>query len=91
MSFEDLDVDTKEIDQRASEFREKQVELFKTFHRTFTTDDGKKVLDFLTKRFLIDNVTPVDFPNVDYLAAYKNGEAGIVRVILSYISQAEAQ
>jgi hypothetical protein len=43
----------------------------------------------LMTRFIIDNSTPLNSPNVNYEAAYHNGEAGVVRFILNQIRLAE--
>ena len=48
-----------------------------------------KVVEDLTRKFLLDNSTDLNAQNVEYEAAYHNGEAGVVRMIVHYIQQAE--
>ena len=89
MSWEKLELDQEESNKKKAEIREKQVELAKAYHRCFSTDDGFKVLEDLTNRFVIDNNTPMTSQNIEYEAAYHNGEGGVVKFILHLIKQAE--
>jgi hypothetical protein len=89
MSWDQLDVNKEQADKAKAKIRERQVELAKAYHRCFATDDGFKVIEDLTKRFIMDNDTPFNATNVNYEAAYHNGETGVVKFIMHLISQAE--
>jgi len=89
MSWEDLEVNQKETEARKAEIREKQVELAKAYKRCFSTDDGFKVLEDLLNRFVMDNDTHFSSQNIEYEAAYHNGEAGVVKFIIHLTKQAE--
>jgi hypothetical protein len=90
MSWEQLEVNQKDTEQRKKEIREKHLELVKAYHRCFSTEDGFKVLEDLTNRFVIDNNTDFSSKNIEYEAAYHNGEAGAVKFILHLIRQADS-
>ena len=51
MSWSDLENKSDESKKLSKEYKAKQVELNKKFYRTFTSDDGKVVLDFLVNHF----------------------------------------
>jgi len=89
MSWQDLEVDQDSAQKTRDAIREKQTELAKAYNRCFGTDDGAKVLDDMTKRFLLENNTSLSADNINYEAAYHNGEAGIMRYIVHQIQQAE--
>lgn len=89
MSWQDLEVDRDNAQKTRDAIREKQIELAKAYNRCFGTDDGAKVLDDMTKRFLLENNTSLSAQNINYEAAYHNGEAGIMRYIVHQIQQAE--
>jgi hypothetical protein len=89
MSWQDLEVDQDSAQKTRDAIREKQTELAKAYNRCFGTDDGAKVLDDMTKRFLLENNTSLSAQNINYEAAYHNGEAGIMRYIVHQIQQAE--
>lgn len=63
--------------------------LAQAYARCFNTDDGKRVLADLTNKLIINNNTPMDSVNVQYVAAYKNGEKGAVNLIIHQITRAE--
>jgi hypothetical protein len=89
MSWENLEIDQEKANKSKAQIREKQVELAKAYHRCFSTDDGFKVIEDLSRRFLIDNNTPLNSQNINYEAAYHNGEAGAIKFILHLVRQAE--
>jgi len=89
MSWENLEIDQEKANKSKEQIREKQVELAKAYHRCFSTDDGFKVIEDLSRRFLIDNNTPLSSQNINYEAAYHNGEAGAIKFILHLVRQAE--
>jgi len=59
------------------------------FKRTFGSDDGKKVIDYLVQNLIYDNETPPDSLNIEYVAGYKDGEAGAVKLIIKMMTAAE--
>lgn len=69
--------------------REEAVKLAKNYHRCFSTPEGMKVLEHMSKFFLIENDTSFESNNINYESAYHNGEAGVVRFILQQIAKAE--
>jgi len=89
MSWDDIEGQNPKAKKQQAAAREKQSELTKAYARTFNTEDGQKVLEDLTRRFLLENATPISSQNVAYEAAYHNGEAGVIRMIIHYIQQAE--
>lgn len=89
MSWEDLEIDTGKAQKAQSAIREKQAELAKAYNRCFATDDGNRVLEDLSKRFLLENDTSLSAQNINYEAAYHNGETGVMRFIVHQIQQAE--
>ena len=64
-------------------------DLAKSYHRAFTTDDGQRILSDLTKRFVYDNDTSFGSGNINYEAAYHNGEAGVIKFLINQMKQAE--
>lgn len=71
------------------QIKEHQRRLAQQFNRTFNTDDGQKVLEYLTKTYIFDNNTQLDAPNITYESGYHDGEAGVVKAIIHFITQAE--
>lgn len=89
MSWENIEGKAPDAKKQQAEARERQAELAKAYSRCFNTDDGQKVLEDMTRRFLLENATALSSQNVQYEAAYHNGEAGVIRMIIHYIQQAE--
>ena len=73
----------------AAEKKQAEVSLAQSYNRCFSTEDGKRVLADLTNKLIINNNTPLDADNVNYTAAYKNGEKGAVNLIIHQITRAE--
>ena len=65
------------------------VDLAKSYHRVFTTDDGQRILSDLTKRFVYENDTSFGSENIDYEAAYHNGEAGVIKFVINQMKHSE--
>jgi hypothetical protein len=89
MSWNELDIDSDEYKQQIALAKEKQLGLAKAYKRLFSTEDGKKVLNNLSEMFIYNNNTSLDAINVNYSAAYHNGESGVVKYCHSQISAAE--
>ena len=75
----------KESEIRKQNYRE----LAKKYHRVFTSEDGQSILSDLTKRFIYDNDTQFGSTNINYEAAYHDGESGVVKFVINQIKQAE--
>jgi len=89
MSWDDLVVNEEKAREAQSAIRQKQAELAKAYSRCFSTDDGIKVLEDMSKRFLLENDTSLAAQNINYEAAYHNGESGVMRYVVHQIQQAE--
>ena len=77
--------------ERAAEAKartaEERLALEQMFKRCFSTEDGEKVLQHLSQRFIYGNDVPLLSVNIDYTAAYKNGEAGLVKYIIHLLAE----
>ncbi len=89
MSWEDIEGASPDAKKQKAKAQDKLNEMTRAYARSFNTEDGQKVLEDLTRRFLLDNSTSLSSQNVAYEAAYHNGEAGVIRMIIHYIQQAE--
>lgn len=94
MGWNDVEAATSEEGQerakkQAAMAKEAEVALAKAYNRCFNSEDGKRVLADLTQRMIYNNDTPINSPNVNYEAAYKNGEAGVVKFIIQQMQRAE--
>jgi len=81
----DPDVAKKQANVR----KQNVVDLAKSYHRVFTTDDGQRILSDLTKRFVYENDTSFGSENIDYEAAYHNGEAGVIKFVINQMKHSE--
>ncbi len=88
MSWEDLE-NNQDVNEANKKAHEEALTLAKNFNRCFTTPEGTVVIEHLTRRFLVENDTPLHSNNINYEAAYHNGEAGLVRYLLNQITKAE--
>lgn len=59
------------------------------YARTFSTKEGQKVLADLFNRFVVFNDTNLASPNIQYEAAYHDGESGVVKYINSMIGRTQ--
>ena len=92
MSWDDIDKASKakkDLGGLKERKQAEQAELAKKFNRVFTQGDGKEVFDYLFNKFVINNDTPLGSPNINYEAAYHNGEAGVLKFIASQITKAQ--
>lgn len=88
MSWLDINKDNKEqVLQAKARNAEERLALEQMFKRCFTTEDGEKVLQHLSQRFIYGNDTPLESANINYTAAYKNGEAGLVKYIIHLLAE----
>lgn len=91
MTWENIDQlsDSKTAKKQAELRKRNANDLAKAYHRVFTTDDGARILSDLTKRFVYDNDTSFGAENINYEAAYHNGESGVVKFLINQMRQAE--
>ena len=91
MTWENIDhlSDSKAVKKQAELRKRNANDLAKAYHRVFTTDDGARILSDLTKRFVYDNDTSFGAENINYEAAYHNGEAGVIKFLINQMRQAE--
>lgn len=90
MSWDDIESADNRVEQikRAKEQKARDVELAKKFNRVFTSEDGKVVFEYLFKRFVLDNETPLTATNIEYEAGYHAGEAGVIKFMSHQMSKA---
>jgi hypothetical protein len=90
VTWDNLDglMDEEEAKKANAEKRREQAELAQAYHRVFEGPDGERVLQDLTTRFVWENNTSLGSQNIEYEAAYHNGEGGVVKYIANQISQA---
>ncbi len=79
----------KASEKAAADKKQAESDLAKAYNRCFKTREGQKVLNDLTQRMIYNNDTALNVPNINYEAAYKNGEAGVVKFIIHQITRAE--
>lgn len=63
--------------------------LSKQFAVCFSTEPGKAVLSYLVNKFIMESDTQLTATNINYEAAYKNGEAGVIKFILNQVKRAQ--
>lgn len=85
MSWEELS-NTK---TKGGEGKEKAESLAKSYSICFSTECGKTVLTHLVNSFIMESDTNLAAVNINYEAAYRNGEAGVVKHILNQIKRAQ--
>lgn len=90
MGWEDIENTGSQADKDNENRKQAIEDRAKLYYRVFKSDDGVKLLAEMTNQFLIHNYTDPAHPNVDYVAAYKNGEAGVIGYILKQLSIAES-
>ena len=91
MSWSNIDqLADSEVAKKQAELRKRNAnDIAKAYHRVFTTDDGARILADLTRRFVYDNDTSFGAENINYEAAYHNGEAGVIKFLINQMKQAE--
>jgi hypothetical protein len=93
MSWKDIDkasLNKEASSQYTEEQRIKAIELARAYNVVFSSTEGKRVLEDLTARFIYNNDTPFTSQNVNYEAAYHNGESGLVKYVINQIQQAKS-
>lgn len=93
-SFDELDkLTSKERQEESKKAKDNQkaavVSLGQAYARLFKTEDGVKVLGDLSKRYLYDNAIDLDSNNINYKAAFGNGEAEVIKQIIRIMQSAK--
>jgi len=88
MSWEELNNSKVDTEKNAKEAQEAQATIAKNYHHTFSTEQGKFVLDHLVTMYIMDSSIALNAENINYEAAYKNGESGVVKQILNQLKRA---
>jgi len=92
MSWDNINQATTDSEQAKvanAEKRRAAAELARAYSQCFSGDIGKRVLEDMTQRFIFNNDTPFSASNVDYEAAYHNGESGVIKFIINQMQQAK--
>jgi|TARA_R110000765_G_scaffold11851_1_gene37290 hypothetical protein len=90
MTWSDVEnVSSKDAQRKQQEFRSNAADLARAYHRGFSGENGQRLIEDLTKRFIFNNDVSFGSNNINYEAAYKNGEAGVVKFIINQVTQAE--
>ena len=87
MKWDELDVSGDAMQANNSAAKERRTALIRDYARAFSTDEGQRVIEDLTAKFIYTNDTPLNATNINYEAAYHNGEAGVIKYIINIISQ----
>jgi len=93
-SFNELDdLTSEESKEKARKAKDNQradkASLVQAYARLFKTDDGLRVLNDLSKRYLYDNAIDMNLENINYRAAFANGEAEVIKEIINKMQKAE--
>lgn len=94
MGWSDIDKagqKTEEVKQKEEQAKAAQLSLAKQYARLFQTDDGQKVFQDLFNKFIMTNHTDLNSKNINYEAAYHNGESGVIHYIQHQITKAQSQ
>ena len=92
MNFDEID-NVNSIDAQneaykiAARQKQERVELAQVYRKLFTTKGGQRVLEDLTEKFIYNNDTPLNSPNIAYESAFHSGEAGIVKYIIGQVAK----
>ena len=68
--------------------RAEAASLAQAYARLFRSDDGQKVMNDLYNKMVINNMPDESSKNINYMAAFKNGEAGCISYIQQQINSA---
>jgi len=91
MSWENINSqrysDKKKIENESNlkNAKQKDIDLCKLYSRLFNTKDGQAALSDLTSKMIYSNDVSLTSENINYVAAYKNGEAGAIKYIINKI------
>ena len=89
MSWEDLGKVQEKGTKQAKEAKEAATTLAKNYAICFGTEQGKYVLQHLVNEFVMGSDTSFSSQNINYEAAYHNGESGAIKYILNQIKRAQ--
>lgn len=68
---------------------QKQIDTANAYARCFATKDGQKVIEHLSNEYIFNSNVELSSTNINYEAAYKNGEAGLVKMIIAQMTRAQ--
>lgn len=90
MSWDDLEAGftQEEAEQKKREIHEEQITIARKFARAFGTDDGQAVFEHLFQSFLMKNNVSLSAQNVEYEAAFRNGQADVIKYITNQMARA---
>lgn len=89
MNWDDLDLNKPKASKAKKESEAKFAELTKAYSRCFGTEEGQKVLQDISSRFIYNNDVSFDAKNINYEAAYRNGEGAVAKFIIHMITRAK--
>lgn len=87
MSWEDISGTSNKLGTK--EKQAKAEALAKQYAVCFSTECGKAVLNHLVNSFIMESDTNLAAANINYEAAYRNGEAGVIKYILHQLKRAQ--
>jgi len=85
LSAEEREAEAKRINALR---KQEIIDMAKTYHRLFTSEDGLRVMEHLTNTFIFNNATPLNAPNPTFESGYHSGESGVVQFIVQQIQKA---
>ena len=88
MSWDDLDQVKKDGGEALKQAKQKSAEICQMYSRVFSSQDGQKVLAHMVQGYVMGNNTNLSEPNIDYVAAYKNGQGSVIKDIIMLINKA---
>ena len=84
---------SKESKEKAEQSKANQqalaASMAQAYARLFKTDDGQKVLQDLSQKYFYNNAIDMESRNIDYRAAFANGEAEVIKQIINNMQSAE--
>lgn len=76
-----------ELDEKNEELAEKQKQAYKDFARLFSTERGKRVLDFLLNKTIREPVVDPNHQQSEVYAYYRGGQNELMRRIGEFIER----
>jgi len=89
MSWEEINDKSEAGKKAGKEQKAKVAAMAKQYSACFSTPSGKAVIEHLVNVFIMDSGTNLNASNINYEAAYHNGEAGVVKYILNQLKRAQ--
>lgn len=89
MAWDELNLNNDQAEKKEEEVKQYKIDIAKAFHRCFKTEDGQKVLSYLTNAYVMNNAPDMNAPNITYEAGFRNGQADVVTHMINQIQRAE--